>query len=224
MDKLATGCQSARVQRPHTGPARMVQSTERSRLSAADWEQAALELIEEQGVAAISVELLARRLGVTKGSFYWHFASRDALVEAALRRWEQFDTDTVVGQVDRIADPRERLVELFRRTSHEIRDHVIYSALMRAIDHPAVQPVMQRVSQRRVAYLAAAMRAAGLDRDEAAQRAQLAYAAYVGMLQLIMHRLLPRPAHEDFHAYVEHVIAALLPHPPVNTVQRPSSS
>ncbi len=196
----------------------MVQGTERSRLSAADWEQAALDLIEEQGVAAISVELLARRLGVTKGSFYWHFASRDALVEAALKRWEQFDTDAVVAQVDRISDPRERLVELFRRTSHEIRDQVIYSALMRAIDHPAVQPVMQRVSQRRVAYLAAAMRAAGLDREQAAQRSQLAYAAYVGMLQLIMHRLLPRPAHGDFDAYVEHVIESLLP-PIAETVQ-----
>lgn len=192
----------------------MGNSAERGRLSAGDWEQAALELIEEQGVAAITVELLARRLGVTKGSFYWHFASRDALLEAALKRWEQADTEGVMGQVDRIADPRERVVALFRRTSHEIRDHVMYSALLRAIDHPAVQPVMQRVSQRRVAYLAAALRAAGLDRSMATPRAQLAYATYVGMLQLIMQRLLPRPAHDDFESFVEHVIDALVPPPP----------
>ncbi len=189
----------------------MGNSAERGRLSAGDWEQAALELIEEQGVAAVTVELLARRLGVTKGSFYWHFASRDALLEAALRRWEQADTEGVMGQVDRIADPRERVVALFRRTSHEIRDHVMYSALLRAIDHPAVQPVMQRVSQRRVAYLAAALRAAGLDRGQAMQRAQLAYATYVGMLQLIMQRLVPRPAHADFESFVEHVIDTLVP-------------
>ena len=43
------------------------------RLSAEDWAQAALDLIAEQGVAAVAVEPLARRLGVTKGSFYWHF-------------------------------------------------------------------------------------------------------------------------------------------------------
>jgi len=191
----------------------MGNSGERGRLSAGDWEHAALELIEEQGVAAITVELLARRLGVTKGSFYWHFASRDALLEAALKRWEQADTEGVMSQVDRIADPRERVVALFRRTSHEIRDHVMYSALLRAIDHPAVQPVMQRVSQRRVAYLAAALRAAGLDRSMATPRAQLAYATYVGMLQLIMQRLLPRPAHDDFESFVEHVIDALVPPP-----------
>jgi len=191
----------------------MGNNAERGRLSAGDWEHAALELIEEQGVAAITVELLARRLGVTKGSFYWHFASRDALLEAALKRWEQADTEGVMSQVDRIADPRERVVALFRRTSHEIRDHVMYSALLHAIDHPAVQPVMQRVSQRRVAYLAAALRAAGLDRNMATARAQLAYATYVGMLQLIMQRLLPRPAHEDFESFVEHVIDALVPPP-----------
>ncbi len=189
----------------------MSASVERQRLSAGDWELAALELIEEQGVAAVTVELLARRLGVTKGSFYWHFASRDALLEAALKRWEQLDTVGVIAQVDRIASPRERVVALFRHTSHEIREHVMFSALLRAMDHPAVQPVMQRVSQRRVAYLSAALRAAGLERTDAAHRAQLAYAAYVGMLQLIMQRMLPRPAHEDFEAYVEHVIDALVP-------------
>ena len=57
-----------------------------SRLSAEDWAQAALDLIAEQGVGAVAVEPLARRLGVTKGSFYWHFPSRDALLQAALER------------------------------------------------------------------------------------------------------------------------------------------
>ena len=59
-----------------------------SRLTADDWAQAALDLIAEQGVAAVAVEPLARRLRVTKGSFYWHFPSRDALLQAALERWE----------------------------------------------------------------------------------------------------------------------------------------
>jgi len=62
-----------------------------TRLSADDWARAALELIAEQGVAAVAVEPLARRLGVTKGSFYWHFRSRDALLQAAIERWEQED-------------------------------------------------------------------------------------------------------------------------------------
>ena len=47
-----------------------------ARLSAEDWAVAALDVIAESGLAAVAVEPLAKRLGVTKGSFYWHFPSR----------------------------------------------------------------------------------------------------------------------------------------------------
>lgn len=187
--------------------------TERSRLTAADWEGAALDLIAEQGVAAVAVEPLARRLGVTKGSFYWHFANRDALLEATLRRWEHADAEDLMAQVDRIVDPRERLVELFRRTSREMRSHVIYSALLKALDHPAVQPVMQRVSQRRIQYLAVAFRSLGMSRREAMDRGRLAYSAYVGFLQLMLQLRLQRMESAEFEGYVEHVARTLIPAP-----------
>src|ERR1700742_4739367 len=96
-----------------------VEKFERTRLSAADWEQAALDLIAEQGVAAVAVEALARQLGVTKGSFYWHFPNREALLKGALDRWEKQDTENLFDQVEPIADPRARLCELFRRTGRE---------------------------------------------------------------------------------------------------------
>ena len=83
------------------------------RLSADDWAQAALDLIAEQGVAAVAVEPLARRLGVTKGSFYWHFPSREALLVAALERWEKVEQE-VFSSLEPIPDPRERLRALFR--------------------------------------------------------------------------------------------------------------
>jgi len=184
---------------------------ERSRLSTTDWEQAALDVIAEQGVAAVAVEPLARRLGVTKGSFYWHFGTRDELLEATLRRWEQADAGALIAQVDRIADPRERLLELFRRTSREMRSHVIYSALLKALDHPAVRPVMQRVSQRRIQYLSLAYRALGLSRRDATHRSRLAYGAYVGFLQLMLLLKLERMTAEEFEAYVDHVVATLIP-------------
>ena len=63
----------------------------KARLSAADWEQAALETLAENGLAAVAVESLARRLGVTKGSFYWHFPTREALIQATIERWEHDD-------------------------------------------------------------------------------------------------------------------------------------
>jgi AcrR family transcriptional regulator len=185
--------------------------TERPRLSATDWERAALDVIAEQGVAAVAVEPLARRLGVTKGSFYWHFGTRDALLEAALRRWERLDTEGLLAQVDRIADPRERLMQLFQRTSTELKTHVIYAALLRALDHDAVKPVMQRLSQRRIGYLAVAYRALGMGRRESMDRARLAYAAYVGFLQLMLQLDLPRMTPEEYDSYVAHVATTLIP-------------
>ena len=184
---------------------------ERTRLTADDWEQAALDLIAQQGVNAVAVEPLARQLGVTKGSFYWHFPTREALLKGALERWEKQDVDTLLNQVEPIADPRERLCELFRRTGREAKSHVIYSALLRALDHPSVQPVMARVSQRRMDFLTRAYRQVGMNRSIAAHRARLAYAAYVGFLQLALQLGMPRLEHDEFEAYVQHVIDTLIP-------------
>lgn len=182
-----------------------------SRLSAEDWAQAALDLLAEQGVAAVAVEPLARRLGVTKGSFYWHFPSRDALLHAALERWEAVEQETVFGSLEAVSDPRERLRELFRLVAHEVKPHVIYSELLKALDHPVVKPVMERVSKRRLDYLAASFRQAGMGRIDALQRARLTYAAYVGFLQLSLQLQQPRLHHDEFEQYVEHVMATLIP-------------
>lgn len=184
---------------------------ERTRLSAEDWEEAALQLIAEQGVNAVAVEALARQLGVTKGSFYWHFRTREALVQAALERWELYGEREVISQIEAIPDPRVRLPELFRRVAHELQPHRVYAALLKALDHPQVVPVMARVSQRRMEFLNTAYREAGMDPAEAINRARLTYAAYVGFLQLNFTLGLPRISHEEFDAYVEHLIATLIP-------------
>jgi AcrR family transcriptional regulator len=188
------------------------QKPERTRLSAEDWEDAALHLISEQGVGALAVEALARQLGVTKGSFYWHFRTREALLQAALERWEQYGEREIISQIEAIPDPRERLPELFRRVAHEIQPHRVYAALLKALDHPLVVPVMARVSKRRTEFLQTAYTEAGLEANtEALNRARLTYAAYVGFLQLNFTLGLPRLSHEEFDSYVEHMIATLIP-------------
>src|ERR687888_537455 len=80
-----------------------------NQLSASDWVRAAMEAIVEHGVAAVAVEPLAARLGATKGSFYHHFANRDALIVAALEDWETAQTEAVIERLDLIRDPGERL-------------------------------------------------------------------------------------------------------------------
>jgi len=182
-----------------------------ARLSAEDWAVAALDVIAESGLAAVAVEPLAKRLGVTKGSFYWHFPSREALLIAALERWEKTEQEMVFGQLEAVSDPRARLKALFQLVAHELKSHVIYSELLKALDHPVVKPVLSRVSERRLDYLTASFRQAGLGRVDAQNRARLLYAAYVGFLQLSLQLGQPRLHHDEFEAYVSHVMDTLIP-------------
>jgi AcrR family transcriptional regulator len=184
---------------------------ERPRLSAPDWELEALEMIADSGLAAVAVEPLAKRLGVTKGSFYWHFSSREALIEKTLQRWSLDDSADVISRVQGISDPRERLRMIFRITSRTVRLHKIYSALIKAVDHPSVGPRVEKVSQTRLVFLTTLFTDAGLSASEATHRARLAFAAYVGFLQMSLQIKMPRLSSGEFDAYVEHVIQTLVP-------------
>ena len=182
----------------------------KNRLSAADWEQAALETLAESGVGAVAVEALARRLGVTKGSFYWHFATREALLQAALERWEQSDEKEVLAPIEAVADPRERVRALIREVSHRNPSHAVFAALLKSVDLPLIRPVVERVSQRRIAFVTEAFHQAGFDPTTAANRARLAYSAYVGFVQLAQVGQ-PRMSHEEFEAYIRDFIEILIP-------------
>lgn len=184
---------------------------ERPRLSAADWELGALEMIADVGLQAVAVEPLAKRLGVTKGSFYWHFSSREALIEATLKRWSEDDAGDVLTRVNLLTDPRERLRTLFRVTSRTVRLHKIYSALIKAVDHPSVGKRVEQTSEARLALLTKLFCDAGLSPETAAHRARLAFAAYVGFLQMSLQIRMPRLSSGEFDAYVEHVIESLVP-------------
>src|SRR4051812_22016420 len=83
-----------------------------ARLGAGEWEAAALAALSESGPAGVAVEALARRLGVTKGSFYWHFEDRDALLRAALVAWENEYTERIIEALASLSSPRDRLVRL----------------------------------------------------------------------------------------------------------------
>lgn len=184
---------------------------ERSTLSSGDWEKQALVLIAEKGIRAVAVETLARRMGVTKGSFYWHFPNRDALLEQSLLRWEQHDKANLQASLGAIADPRERLKSFFRRTSREKLTHDVYSSLCTAADHPMVEPLLERVAERRMNHIEVAFGEIGFDPAEASHRARLTYSTYLGFLQLQKHHQAPNLSSEEFEAYLTHVIATLIP-------------
>lgn len=189
----------------------VVKKKERSTLSAGDWEQQALVLIAEKGIRAVAVESLARRMGVTKGSFYWHFHNRDSLLEQSLLRWEKHDAANLQASLGAIEDPRERLRSFFRRTGREKLTHNVYNALCMASDHPQVEPLLERVAARRMKHIEKAFEEIGFDPQEAYHRARLTYSAYLGFLQLQKQHQTPSLSSEEFEAYMTHVIATLIP-------------
>jgi len=183
---------------------------EKASLTPTDWEQAALELIAEKGIGGLAVEPLARRLGITKGSFYWHFPGRKELLEAALLRWEQQDQANLEKSFAISDQPLERLENFIWRTTQQTLTHQIHLAMCAAREHELIRPVLQRVTNRRVAFLAKALTELGFEKEAANQRAMLLYSAYVGYLHLQSHHLVPEAGDPRFDDYVKHVINSLI--------------
>lgn len=185
---------------------------DRKRLTAQDWVAAAVAAIARGGIAAVAVEPIAASLGATKGSFYWHFANRDALLEAALREWERTDTDEVITLVESEPDVRRRLRLLLAVAiggSGGRPGDRVELALQPTADHPLVAPVLARVTARRLGYLTELFRALGFPPEQAQQRSLLAYTAYLGHAQLAHATPDAAPSGDALPAYVDDVIATL---------------
>lgn len=182
----------------------------RQNLSADDWAIAALEAMAAGGLAAVAVEPLARSLGVTKGSFYWHFANRDALIAAALARWEREETDDIIARVGDEPDPYERIVRVFKAANASYRSGRLYLALVAASDQPHIQAAVRRVSERRLAYLYDCYRALGFAEASARRWSTFAYATFMGNLQI--RRDVPDaiPAGPQFNEYLRLMIRTLV--------------
>ncbi|WP_300016428.1 TetR/AcrR family transcriptional regulator [Pseudonocardia sp.] len=182
---------------------------ERKRLTAQDWIEAGCAALAEGGIAAVAVEPIAARLGTTKGSFYWHFTGRDALLAASLQHWERTDTDEVIALIEHEPDAAARLRRLLAVAlggSYGRPGAAVELALQPAAAHPLVAPVLARVTRRRLDYLTALFTELGFDRARARERSLLGYTAYLGHAQLAHATPDLAPAGR---AYVDAVVAAL---------------
>lgn len=153
-------------------------------LTPRDWARAALAAIARGGIAAVAVENVAADLGTTKGSFYWHFKDRDALVRAALDMWEQSGTESVIEELDHEPDPAERLRRLLQGSFEHGPDDRAEVALLANPGHPAATAAVRRVAQRRINYITQQLEKLGWAKRQARDRAVVLYYIYVGYLQM----------------------------------------
>lgn len=156
-----------------------------ARLSAKDWITAATEQTARAGAESVRVERLAKALKVSKGSFYWHFKDRRALLAAVLEHWEQAGTHAIIAHVEQgTVEPSariERLVQLiFQSTAMELAFEIQVRAWAAA--DPTVREVVREVDNKRIRYVVRILKSAGRRLPRA--RAELLYSALLGdMLQ-----------------------------------------
>jgi AcrR family transcriptional regulator len=155
----------------------------RKRLDRRTWALAALEALAENGPAGVAVEPIARRLGATKGSFYWHFADRRALLVAALELYEQEGTEAVIAGLRSEASALDEIRSLTAFVFSAANDDPVLPSLLAHTDDPDVAVVVARITRRRIGYLVEAIARMGFSAQEAYQRGMLAYSTWLGLLE-----------------------------------------
>ena len=186
-------------------------SPQKTRLTREDWANAALKAIAREGLKAVAVEPLAKRMGVTKGSFYWHFKTRNDLIRAAVERWEVLGDLAISEHLSAITDPRERLRTLFTAAFDTKNAHALLHHLASSQSDPNIQPVLRRVTARRIASLTEMYQDCGLSEEQAHHRALLAYATYVGMFQIRATAPESTPSGQQTIDFAQHLVSTLVP-------------
>jgi len=149
------------------------------RLTARAWIDFALTTLAHGGVEALKADVLARKLGVSRGSFYWHFSNLGAFHAKVIERWRQTTTEAIIADLERFASADARLNALLRRA---FGHNAVLEVHMRtwAETNAAAARALSEVDRRRREYIERMLVAAGIAAPLAATRAQLLYWAYLG--------------------------------------------
>ncbi len=156
-------------------------TSETGKLDVADWIRGALELLAEQGIEGVRIEPLAKRLAITKGSFYWHFKDRNALLLAMLDDWRRRATLDVIERLERAHEPAEvRLTRLLRLPFLGARSErgaeVELSIRLWGRHDSRARLILEEVDALRLRHIARLLEDIGVTADEAPARAVIAYA------------------------------------------------
>lgn len=146
------------------------------------WIEEGLRALAEGGVEAVRIDVLAKRLGVTRGGFYGYFTDREALLTAMLDAWEHESVDTEIERIEQQdGDARDQagLVGEFLRSAERVRP-VDLALRDWARRDPAVVERMRRVDNKRMGLARAMIGTVCPDPDEVEARALLAFCLAIG--------------------------------------------
>jgi AcrR family transcriptional regulator len=148
-------------------------------LSAKDWLDQGLKTLAERGFTALKAEPLAKALGVSRGSFYWHFADIGAFQTAILKHWREVAAEQIIANLEAASD-HDDPVALLLRQAFGGRLSLENAVRSWATHDPVARSAVQAIDRRRLTYVAKLLRASGLSPNVARARAQVLYWAFVG--------------------------------------------
>jgi AcrR family transcriptional regulator len=146
-------------------------------LSAKDWLDQGLKTLAQRGFTALKADPLAKSMGVSRGSFYWHFADIGAFHAAILKHWREVAAEQVIAGLESTEDDPLSLLLRGAFGSKQALERAVRSW---ATVDPKARAAVQAIDRRRVDYVAHMLRQAGVKPDLAAARAQILYWAFLG--------------------------------------------
>ena len=146
-------------------------------LSADDWIKEGIKTLTKSGFTALKADPLSKAMGVSRGSFYWHFDDLGAFHAAVLRRWREIAAEEIIAGVE--ADSVEPLRALLRRTFGARLDLERAVRNWAAFDATA-QGAVRAIDRRRLDYVVALLEKRGLALATAQARAQILYWTFLG--------------------------------------------
>jgi len=156
------------------------------KLSAESWLDAALQVLAEQGLQAVAVEPLAKKLGVTKGSFYWHFKNRNALITSLLAFWEDIEVKYISEYKQSYEDPQVFLKEALNILIADETNRRVFLHLSNHLGDHEVKSAYEHAVIRRLDLFSEAYAQMGMSKKPAKEKALSTYCGYFGLIKLIV--------------------------------------
>ena len=173
-------------------------------LSARDWLDQGLKTLAKSGFTALKAEPLAKAMGVSRGSFYWHFKDIGAYHAAILKHWREVAAEQIIANLEASSKHDNPLLLLLRRT---FSGKLALENAVRtwATLDPVARAAVQATDRRRLSYVQKLFERSGVSPDVARSRAQIFYWAFLGFA--LADRPLPK-ARQD--AVLEELIRMAL--------------
>lgn len=175
-----------------------------------DWIKLGHELFTQAGEKGIVIEQMAKRLECNKSSFYWHFKTKKAFIDAIVEYWIELDTNQIISAVSKEETAEAQFHQLIKLTFKKdpYQDFVFYLKRY-AQSNAALNQLIDQIDQDRINFVADLLIKLGYTSKEAIAKAQLFYKYLIGYHEMIRYKKQSRQYVKEVRKELHHFIDKL---------------